>query len=120
MPFYEDSLGLQLEKVEEVHKEKVKIAFLKIGETRIELLEPLHNDSTVKKFIDKKGEGIHHIALEVDDINLRFTQLKEGGVQLIDKEIKLGANNTPVAFIHPKAANGVLYELCQHKEEREL
>lgn len=111
--FYIDSLGLELEGIEEVESEGVKVAFIKIGETRFELLEPLHNDSAIKKFLDKKGEGLHHIALEVDDIHARLEQLKENGVPLINEEPKQGAHNSQIAFIHPKAASKVLYELCQ-------
>lgn len=111
--FYIDSLGLELEGVEEVQSEGVKVAFIKIGETRFELLEPLHDESAIKKFLEKKGEGLHHIALEVDDIDARLQHLKVNNVPLINEEAKIGAHNSQIAFIHPKAASKVLYELCQ-------
>ncbi|WP_085991962.1 methylmalonyl-CoA epimerase [Oceanobacillus senegalensis] len=114
MSFYTDSLGLQLEGVEEVESEGVKVAFIKIGDTRFELLEPLTEESPIRKFIDKKGEGIHHIALEVDDIQARLQQLKDIGVPLINEEAKLGAHNSQVSFIHPNATGKVLFELCQY------
>ncbi|MGY0694589.1 methylmalonyl-CoA epimerase [Virgibacillus sp. FSP13] len=114
--FYTDTLGLELEAVEEVESEGVKVAFLTIGETRFELLEPLSETSPIKKFLDKKGEGVHHIALAVDNIDERLEQYKNGGIKLINEEAKPGAHNSQIAFIHPKAANGVLFELCQENE----
>lgn len=119
LPFYTDSLGLELEGVEAVVSEGVKVAFLKIGESRIELLESLDDSSPIKAFIDKKGEGIHHVALEVDSISDRLTKLKSEGIRLINDEVKQGANNSQIAFIHPKAASNVLIELCQHEEGSE-
>lgn len=116
LAFYTDSLGLTVEGTEEIESEGVKVAFLKIGETRFELLEPLNADSAIKGFLDKKGEGIHHIALEVDDVNLRLRQLKSKGIKLINEEAKLGAHNSQIAFIHPKAAHGVLFELLQRAD----
>ncbi|MFZ3577118.1 methylmalonyl-CoA epimerase [Virgibacillus sp. DJP39] len=113
MPFYSHTLGLELEGVETVDSEDVKVAFLKIGETRFELLEPLSVNSAIQKFIDKKGEGIHHIALEVDNIKARLEQYKADGVKLINEQAKPGAHNSEIAFIHPKAAGGVLFELSQ-------
>lgn len=117
LPFYVDVLGLTLESIEEVTSEGVKVAFLKIGESRIELLEPLSDDSPVRSFISKRGEGIHHIALEVDHIEERLRQLKQKGIKLIHEEPKTGAHQAQIAFLHPKAANGVLLELCEHQEE---
>lgn len=119
LPFYTDSLGLELEAVEAVDSEGVKVAFLKIGESRIELLEALDDSSPIKAFIDKKGEGIHHVALEVDNISDRLTKLKSEGIRLINDEAKQGANNSQIAFIHPKTASGVLIELSQHEEGSE-
>jgi len=119
LSFYTDSLGLKLENVDNVDAEGVKVAFLKIGESRIELLEPLNESSAIQQFLDKKGEGIHHIALEVDNIDARLNQLQTEGIKLINDESKPGAHNSQIAFIHPKAANGVLFELCQHPEERD-
>lgn len=117
--FYKNALGILVEGIEEVEAEGVTVAFLKIGESRIELLEPLYDDSPIKKFLDKKGEGIHHIALEVDDIDFRLNQLKTKGIKLINEEAKTGAHNSQIAFIHPKAAHGVLLELCQQAEGSE-
>lgn len=114
LPFYTDSMGLTLEDVQEVASEAVKVAFLKIGDSRLELLEPLNDSSPIQKFIDKKGEGIHHIALEVEDLTTRLNLLKTQGIQLINNEPKQGAHNSQIAFIHPKATSGVLFELCQH------
>lgn len=116
LAFYTDSLGLKLESVEIIESEGVKVAFLNIGESRIELLEPLNDTSPIHRFIEKRGEGIHHIAFEVDHIEKRLQQMKTEGIQLIDEQVKIGANDSKVAFIHPKAANGVLVELCQEKE----
>lgn len=119
LSFYTESLGIELENIESVESEGVKVAFLKIGESRLELLEPLNESSPIQQFIDKKGEGIHHIALEVDNIGARLNQLKSEGIKLINDEPKQGAHHSQIAFIHPKAVNGVLFELCQSKEERE-
>lgn len=119
LPFYIDSLGLKLEQIETVESEAVKVAFLKIGESRIELLEPLDESSAIHKFIETRGEGIHHIALEVDHIEDRLKALKQTGIQLINKEPKVGAQQSLISFIHPKEANGVLYELWQPAKERE-
>lgn len=119
LPFYTNGLGVLVDSMEEVESEGVKIAFLKIGETRIELLEPLTDSSPIRAFLDKRGEGIHHIALEVDNIGERLAQLKTDGIKLINESAKDGAHNSQIAFIHPKAANGVLYELCQPAEGSE-
>jgi methylmalonyl-CoA epimerase len=117
LPFYQHTLGLELKVVEKVDSEQVRVAFLKIGETMFELLEPLSEDSPIQSFLTKKGEGVHHIALEVDDIQARLNQYKDQGIQLIHEQPKTGAHNSQIAFLHPKAANGVLFELCQHGEE---
>ncbi|HLR08194.1 MAG TPA: methylmalonyl-CoA epimerase [Bacillota bacterium] len=114
LSFYVDSLGLELEGVEHVPSEMVKVAFLKIGESRIELLEPSSESSPIQRFLDKHGEGLHHIALEVDNIHQRLETLKSEGLPLINEQPKKGAHNADIAFIHPKATGGVLIELCQH------
>ena len=114
LSFYKDLLGLTLENIEEVESEQVKVAFLKIGESRIELLEPISKESPIAKFLERKGEGIHHIALEVNDIEKRLHQLKTEGIRLINEQPKEGSNNSQIAFLHPKSTNGVLVELCQH------
>ncbi|WP_181350034.1 methylmalonyl-CoA epimerase [Thalassobacillus sp. CUG 92003] len=113
LPFYKDVVGLDLSVVEDVESEQVKVAFLKIGESNIELLEPLSDGSPIQAFLTKRGEGIHHIAFEVDDIHNRLAQYKELGVPLINEAPKSGAHQSEIAFLHPKAAHGVLYELCQ-------
>lgn len=117
LPFYTDHLGLELEKVETVESEKVNIAFLKIGETRIELLEPIEDSSPIHKFIESKGEGIHHIALKVDNLASRIKSLMSSGIRMINEQPKIGANESLISFIHPKSTNGVLIELCEHKGE---
>jgi len=119
LPFYLDGLGLAVEKIETVDSERVKVAFLPLGESYIELLEPLDESSPVYRFLETKGEGVHHIALEVFSIEERITQLKKHGIQMINNEPITGANNSQIAFLHPKSAHGVLYELCEHEEERE-
>lgn len=113
--FYENVLGLKCYKIEEVPEQKVKTAFLMIGQTKIELLESTEIDGPIGKFIEKKGEGVHHIAYAVDDLQNSLTELQSKGIQLIDKEPRVGADNMMIAFLHPKSTNGVLIELCQKK-----
>jgi methylmalonyl-CoA mutase C-terminal domain/subunit len=120
LSFYQGTLGLILEGVETVPSQKVKVAFLNAGNVTLELLEPLDTDSPVSKFIDKRGEGLHHVALDVKSIDERLAQLKEIGVPLIDEKARLGAGGAQVGFLHPKGSLGVLYELCEHEtHERE-
>ncbi|MGN7468850.1 methylmalonyl-CoA epimerase [Brevibacillus sp. SAFN-007a] len=114
LPFYTDQLGLELVGTEKVESEQVHVAFLAIGESRIELLEPLSEDSPIARFIEKRGEGVHHIAFDVDDVASRLQKLKEQGVALIHEVPKTGAHGALIGFLHPKAAGGVLYELCQY------
>ena len=113
IPFYRDQLGMTFEGTEEVADQKVKVAFLQIGESRIELLEPTAEDSPIAKFLEKKGEGVHHMAYEVEDVEKALTQLKEQSVRLIDETPRRGAHNSLIAFLHPKATGGVLTEICQ-------
>ncbi len=113
IPFYRDQLGMTFEGTEEVAEQKVKVAFLQIGESRIELLEPTADDSPIAKFLEKKGEGVHHTAYEVDDIEVALADLKAKGIRLIDETPRRGAHNSLIAFIHPKATGGVLTEICQ-------
>lgn len=113
VPFYTELLGLHLVGYETVESENVRVAFLQIGSTHIELLEATSTDSPISRFIEQKGEGIHHIALEVDDSVERLSFLKKQGVKLIDEVPKQGAHGSLVAFLHPKSTNGVLLELCQ-------
>jgi methylmalonyl-CoA/ethylmalonyl-CoA epimerase len=110
---YEKLLNTGIYKFEEVPSEKVKTAFLQSGPNKIELLEALADDSPIAKFIAKKGEGIHHVAFEVDDIVAEMARLKAEGFILLSDEPKKGADNKLVCFVHPKSANGVLVELCQ-------
>ena len=117
LPFYQQQLGLELEGIETVESEQVRVAFLRIGETRFELLESTSETGPIAVFIQKKGPGIHHIALEVDNIQARLEQLKANGVQLIHEQPKMGAHDAQIAFLHPKAAGGVLLELCQYPKE---
>jgi len=111
--FYRDVLGLELNGVEEVVAQKVKVAFLQVGETRIELLEPTSSDSPVRGFLDKKGMGVHHLAFEVDDLDAALAEARAKGVKLIDEQPRLGAGHVRIAFLHPKSTNGVLTELCE-------
>ena len=113
LPFYTEVLGLEYEGSEVVEEQKVKVAFLVIGESRIELLEPTAPDSPVAKFLEKNGPGIHHLAYQVEGLQGRLDALKGEGVRLIDEAPRLGAHHTRIAFIHPKASGGVLTELCE-------
>jgi methylmalonyl-CoA/ethylmalonyl-CoA epimerase len=118
LPFYVDVLNLPLLGIEEVESEKLRVAFLQAGEAKIELLEPMSVESTIAKFIEKRGEGIHHVALGVDSIEERMKELKEKGIRMVQDEPKLGAGGAHVAFMHPKSALGVLYELCEKKGKK--
>ena len=108
-------LGIEPYKRETVESENVITSFFQIGDVKIELLAASNPDSTIAKFIEKKGEGIHHIAFEVSDIVAEMKRLKEEGFQLLSEEPKNGADNKWVCFLHPKSTNGVLIELCQSK-----
>ncbi|MDQ0256218.1 methylmalonyl-CoA mutase C-terminal domain/subunit [Evansella vedderi] len=119
LPFYLNHLHLEVEKIVEVPSQKVKVAFLPLGNFKFELLEPLTNGSPIARFLEKKGEGIHHIALSVSSLQDRLNQLKREGVQLIDETPKEGAGGYPIAFLHPKNAKGVLLELCETIDEAE-
>ncbi|ALM73989.1 methylmalonyl-CoA epimerase [Thermococcus barophilus] len=111
-----ESLGLKVAEIEEVPEQKVRVAVFKVGESRIELLEGTSEDSPISKFIAKRGEGIHHIALGVENIEEHLEKLKEQGFRLIDEKPRIGAGGAKIAFIHPKSINGVLLELCERKE----
>lgn len=104
-------------KIESVESEGVGTSFFMLGETKIELLEATHPESAIAKFIDKKGEGIHHIAYEVDDIYAEMERLKLEGFEVLNKEPKMGADNKLIFFLHPKSTNGVLVELCQERKD---
>lgn len=111
--FYRDVLGLDYGGSEEVPEQKVRVAFLTIGESSIELLEPTSKDSPIASFLEKRGSGIHHIAIQVDDIEAALTRHHEAGARLIDDTPRIGAHNMKIAFVHPKTSGGVLLELCQ-------
>jgi methylmalonyl-CoA/ethylmalonyl-CoA epimerase len=106
-------LGLQLTGVEVVSAQKTKAGFLKIGESNIELVQPSEPDSPLVKFLESKGQGIHHICLEVDDVASEVKSLLEKGAKMVDQQPRPGAHQTKVAFIHPKSSGGVLLELCE-------
>jgi methylmalonyl-CoA/ethylmalonyl-CoA epimerase len=110
---YRDVLGMTYEGSEEVTDQKVRVAFFAVGESRIELLEPTSADSPVAKFLEKNGEGIHHIAYEVEDIAAALDRLRQENVRMVDEIPRCGAHGTRIAFLHPKATGGVLTELCQ-------
>jgi methylmalonyl-CoA/ethylmalonyl-CoA epimerase len=113
IPLFEKLLNNSCYKIEEVATEQVNTAFFKTGEVKIELLESCDDNSPIKKFIDKKGEGLHHIAFEVGDIEAEMTRLKQEGFVLLNETPKKGADNKLICFLHPKTSNGVLIELCQ-------
>lgn len=116
LKFWEKALGLENVHTETVEDQKVRVAMLPIGDTRIELLEATSDDSPIAKFLEKRGGGIHHIAVEVEDIEGALAKLKAEGMRLIDENPRLGAEGCLVAFVHPSAANGVLLELVQSKK----
>lgn len=111
--YYEGVLGLKCYAVEEVADQKVKTAFFKIGQTKIELLESTDPEGPIGKFIEKKGQGIHHIAFAVNNLPEALKEAEEKGVRLIDKEPRKGAEGLNIGFLHPKSTNGVLTELCE-------
>jgi methylmalonyl-CoA epimerase len=117
LSFWETSLGIELHGIEEVAEQNVRTAFLPVGGTEIELLEPTSADSSVAKFIEKRGEGLHHIAIRVDDIEAALAELKAKGIQLVDETPRNGAGGARMAFIHPKATHGVLLELCEREQK---
>lgn len=113
--FYENIFGLKCYNIEEVKEQKVKTAFFKVGDTKIELLESTDPDGPIGRFIEKRGEGIHHLAFAVKDIENRLREIEEQGVRLIDHEPRKGAEELDIAFLHPKSTFGVLTELCEDK-----
>ncbi len=114
--FWVDALGLPLEKIEEMPEQQVKIAFLPVGSSHIELLEPTDDTSGVAAYLQKRGPGLHHICLEVDDLEETLARLKEAKVPLIDEKPKIGNDGKKLAFIHPKGTGGVLVELYQYPD----
>ncbi len=111
--FYEDVLGLKVTAVDEVVEQKVRVAFLPLGESKVELLESIEPEGAIAKFIAARGQGVHHLAIKVDNIEEELAALKEKGVRLIDEKPRLGAGGAKIAFIHPKESHGTLIELCE-------
>ncbi len=116
LPFYTEVLKLELLGMEVVENQKVKVAFIKAGETKLELLEPVSEESEIAKFIASRGQGIHHIALGVESIEERIQDMKKNGIKMIDEKSRIGAGGANIAFMHPKSTGSVLYELCEKKE----
>ncbi len=117
IPFYENVLGLKCYSIEEVSDQKVRTAFFKIGQTKIELLESTDPDGPVGRYIEKKGEGIHHLAFAVRDLDEKLREAENKGVRLIDSKPRKGAEGLDIAFLHPRSTFGVLTELCEDKSE---
>ena len=111
--YYTEVLGLSCTGIEEVKDQKVKVAMFAVGEVRIELLQPLTDDSPIARFLEKKGEGIHHLAFQVTDLEGNLKRLKEQEIQLIDRQPRIGAGGHKIAFLHPKSTFGVLTEMCE-------
>lgn len=116
IPYYEKVLGLKCYAVEEVVDQKVKTAFFKVGDTKIELLESTNPEGPIGKFIEKKGQGIHHLAFAVDDVNKSLKQAEADGVRLIDQTSRKGAEGLNIGFLHPKSTLGVLTEFCSENK----
>jgi len=117
IPYYESILGIKCYAIEEVRDQKVKTAFFQIGQTKIELLESTDTEGPIGKFLEKRGQGIHHLAFAVEGIEESLDELAEKGVQLIDKKPRKGAEGLDIAFLHPKSTFGVLTELCENKNK---
>lgn len=117
IPFYEKVFGLKCYSVEEVREQKVKTAFFKVGQTKIELLESTDPEGPIGKFIEKKGQGVHHIAFAVKGLQERLEELEQKDVKLIDKTPRKGAEGLNIAFLHPKSTYGVLTELCEQPQQ---
>ncbi|MFO0928508.1 MAG: methylmalonyl-CoA epimerase [Gemmataceae bacterium] len=112
-PFYEGTLGAVFEGTEVVPDQKVKVGFFRVADVRLELLEPTDPSSTVASFLDKRGEGLHHVAFTVESLEARIADLKQAGVRMIDEKPRPGAHHMQIAFLHPKSSHGVLTELCE-------
>ena len=117
LSFWETSLGIEPHGTQEVPEQKLRTAFLPVGDTEIELLESTSPDSSVAKFLEKHGEGLHHIAIRVDDIDAALAELKAKGIKLIDETARNGAGGARIAFVHPRSTHGVLLELCERKQK---
>ncbi|MFO7836977.1 MAG: methylmalonyl-CoA epimerase [Candidatus Thorarchaeota archaeon] len=116
IPYYRDTLGMNYLGSEEVSGQKVRVAFFEIGESRIELLEPTSKKSPIARFLSKRGSGMHHIAVRVDDIDNAIEDLVVDETRMIDSKARSGAHGMKIAFVHPKSTGGVLLELCEHTE----
>jgi methylmalonyl-CoA/ethylmalonyl-CoA epimerase len=120
LKFWRDALGLEVKHTEVVEEQGVRVAMLPVGEPRIELLEPMSDASPIAKFLEKRGPGIHHVAVRVADIRGALARLKAEGSRLIDEEPRVGAGGCLVAFVHPAASGGVLLELVEHTSESDV
>lgn len=118
IPYWENVLGLKCYNIEEVADQKVRTAFFRLGEIKIELLESTSEDGAIAKFIEKKGQGVQHLAFAVENIEGALADVESQGVQLIDKAPRLGAEGLSIAFLHPKSTFGVLTELCEDKNKK--
>lgn len=118
IPYWENVLGLKCYNIEEVADQKVRTAFFKVGQIKIELLESTSEDGTIAKFIEKKGQGVHHLAFAVENVEEALADAESKGVQLIDKAPRKGAEGLSIAFLHPKSTFGVLTELCEDKNKK--
>ena len=118
LPFFEGVLGLKCYNIEEVADQKVKTAFLKVGQTKLELLEPPSDESPIAKFLEKRGEGIHHIAFAVENSTEALKEAEAKGVRLIDKQSRKGAEGLNIGFLHPKSCHGLLLELCDCADKK--
>ncbi|TYR82491.1 methylmalonyl-CoA epimerase [Priestia megaterium] len=112
-PFYEQTLNLPLLGIEYVEDQQVKVAFFQCGDVKLELLEPTSDSSPIQQFLNKRGEGLHHVAFGTQTIDQRITQLKRKGIRMIDETPRIGAGGAQIAFLHPSSSAGVLYELCE-------
>ncbi len=119
LPYYENVLGFKCYSIEEVTDQKVKTAFFKIGQTKIELLESTDPEGTIAKFIEKRGEGVHHVAFSTPSVTTCLSELEAKGVQLIDKAPRKGAEGLNIAFLHPKSTHGVLTEICEDPNKKQ-
>lgn len=118
LPFFEGVLGLKCYNIEEVADQKVKTAFLKVGQTKLELLEPTSDENPIAKFLEKRGEGIHHIAFAVENSTEALKEAEAKGVRLIDKQSRKGAEGLNIGFLHPKSCHGLLLELCDCADKK--
>lgn len=116
LPFYTDTLGLELEGTELVPSQQVRVAILRVGQTKFELLEPTSEQSPISKFLEKRGPGLHHVALSTTGLAERLEEMVEAGTPMIDKAPRPGAEGKDIAFLHPKASGGVLFELCAERD----